>query len=104
MSFSISVIWSFIGYSNANYAMSEMKNPIRTIKRAGPIAMFSVTIVYMLVWVWLYRVWKSSTLTEVFVTETSRISLQCRRTISWAAVELLRKSHILYPHSGLISI
>jgi len=43
------VIWSFIGYSNANYAMSEMKNPIRTIKRAGPIAMASVTILYMLV-------------------------------------------------------
>ncbi|KAG6825519.1 hypothetical protein H0H92_003419 [Tricholoma furcatifolium] len=44
-----SVIWSFIGYSNANYALSEVKDPIRTIKRAAPLAMFCVTLVYMFV-------------------------------------------------------
>ncbi|KAG6827023.1 hypothetical protein H0H93_015923, partial [Arthromyces matolae] len=38
-----SVIWSFIGYSNANYALSEVKDPIRTIKRAAPLAMLFVT-------------------------------------------------------------
>ncbi|KAG6846584.1 hypothetical protein H0H93_012995, partial [Arthromyces matolae] len=44
-----SVIWSFIGYSNANYALSEVKDPIRTIKRAAPLAMLFVTLVYMFV-------------------------------------------------------
>ncbi|CAK5276439.1 unnamed protein product [Mycena citricolor] len=43
------VIWSFIGYSNANYALSEIKDPVKTIKRAAPLAIISVTIVYMLV-------------------------------------------------------
>ncbi|KAF8067975.1 APC amino acid permease [Lyophyllum atratum] len=43
------VIWSFIGYSNANYALSEIKDPIRTIKRAAPLAMLFVTMVYMFV-------------------------------------------------------
>ncbi|KAI0043577.1 high affinity methionine permease [Auriscalpium vulgare] len=43
------VIWSFIGYSNVNYALSEVRNPVRTLKRAGPIAMASVTVVYILV-------------------------------------------------------
>ncbi|KIK89065.1 hypothetical protein PAXRUDRAFT_802174 [Paxillus rubicundulus Ve08.2h10] len=43
------VIWSYIGYSNANYALSEVRNPIRTIKRAAPLAMFSVAIVYLAV-------------------------------------------------------
>ncbi|KZF24363.1 high affinity methionine permease [Xylona heveae TC161] len=42
------VIWSFIGYSNANYAMSEMRNPVRTIKIAGPLALTVVGIFYML--------------------------------------------------------
>lgn len=42
------VIWSYIGYSNANYAMSEMKDPVRTIKRAAPIAIICVGIMYML--------------------------------------------------------
>lgn len=39
----------FIGYSNANYALAEVRDPIRTIKRAAPLAMLSVTFVYMLV-------------------------------------------------------
>ncbi|KAF5354083.1 hypothetical protein D9756_007331 [Leucocoprinus leucothites] len=43
------VIWSFTGYSNANYALSEIKDPVRTIKRAAPIAMFGVSAVYMLI-------------------------------------------------------
>ena len=40
---------SFVGYSNANYALSEVKNPVQTIKRAAPLAMLSITIVYILV-------------------------------------------------------
>ncbi|KAI9065624.1 amino acid transporter [Trametes sanguinea] len=43
------VIWCFIGYSNANYALAEVRDPIRTFKRAAPLAMLSVTLVYMLV-------------------------------------------------------
>ncbi|KAJ6612522.1 APC amino acid permease [Mycena sp. CBHHK59/15] len=43
------VIWSFIGYSNANYALSEVRDPVRTIKRAAPFAILSVASVYMLV-------------------------------------------------------
>lgn len=70
-----SVIWAFIGYSNAFYALSgeftclalpqqvhiarvqeltvaqrtEVRNPIRTAKRAAPLALLVVTILYMLV-------------------------------------------------------
>ncbi|KAH9897021.1 amino acid transporter [Cubamyces lactineus] len=43
------VIWCFIGYSNANYALAEVRDPVRTIKRAAPLAMLSVTLVYLLV-------------------------------------------------------
>ncbi|KAF9883398.1 hypothetical protein FE257_003521 [Aspergillus nanangensis] len=42
------VIWSFIGYSNANYALSETKNPTRTLKIAAPVAIGSVGVLYML--------------------------------------------------------
>ncbi|KAH8115936.1 amino acid transporter [Phellopilus nigrolimitatus] len=44
-----SVSWSFVGYSNANYALSEVRDPVRTIKRAAPLAMLCVTLVYILV-------------------------------------------------------
>ncbi|KAF8899569.1 amino acid permease-domain-containing protein [Mucidula mucida] len=43
------VIWSFVGYSTANYALSEIRNPVWTIKRAAPIALIGVTAVYILV-------------------------------------------------------
>ncbi|THX87999.1 amino acid transporter [Aureobasidium pullulans] len=42
------VIWSFIGYSNANYSMSEMKNPVRTLKIAAPTAIMIVGVLYLL--------------------------------------------------------
>ncbi|KAJ6484505.1 APC amino acid permease [Mycena vitilis] len=44
-----SVIWSFIGYANANYALSEVRDPVKTIRRAAPLAMSAVTLVYMAV-------------------------------------------------------
>ena len=47
---------SFIGYSNANYALSEIRNPIRTIKLAAPLAMISITFVYVLVNIAYYAV------------------------------------------------
>jgi amino acid transporter len=40
---------SYIGYSNANYVLSEMRDPIRTMKKAAPIALFSITVTYLLV-------------------------------------------------------
>ncbi|KAF2018229.1 high affinity methionine permease [Aaosphaeria arxii CBS 175.79] len=43
------VIWSYIGYSNANYALSETKNPVRTLKLAAPIGLAGVAILYMFV-------------------------------------------------------
>ncbi|KAL9077598.1 MAG: hypothetical protein Q9157_003293 [Trypethelium eluteriae] len=42
------VIWSYIGYSNANYAMSEIKNPVRTLRIAALIAIAIVGVLYML--------------------------------------------------------
>lgn len=43
------ITYSFIGYSNANYALSETKNPVRTLKIALPLAITAITILYMLV-------------------------------------------------------
>jgi amino acid transporter len=42
------VIWSYIGYSNANYALAEAKNPVRTLKIAAPVALGLVAVLYML--------------------------------------------------------
>jgi amino acid transporter len=43
------VIWSYIGYSNVNYALSEVKDPVRTLKKAAPTALILTSILYMLV-------------------------------------------------------
>lgn len=41
------VIWSYVGFSNANYALAEMDRPARTLRIAGPIAIVVVTIFYL---------------------------------------------------------
>ncbi|KAK1222361.1 hypothetical protein PQX77_014793 [Marasmius sp. AFHP31] len=43
------IIWLFMGYSNANYALSEVRDPVKTIKQAAPLAMATVTTVYLLI-------------------------------------------------------
>ncbi|RDA83643.1 hypothetical protein CP532_4664 [Ophiocordyceps camponoti-leonardi (nom. inval.)] len=43
-----SVIWSFVGYSNANYALSETRNPTYTLKWAAPLGIGTISVLYML--------------------------------------------------------
>ncbi|KAH3675492.1 hypothetical protein WICMUC_002683 [Wickerhamomyces mucosus] len=43
------VIWSFVGYSNANYALGEIKNPVKTLKYAAPAALIVIAILYLFV-------------------------------------------------------
>jgi len=43
------VIWSYIGYSNINYSLSEVKNPVRTLRVAAPAAICTIGVLYMLV-------------------------------------------------------
>lgn len=43
-----SLIWSYVGFSNVNYALSEVKNPKRTIRIAGPLAIGLTTVLYIL--------------------------------------------------------
>ncbi len=45
-----------MGYSNANYALSEVRDPVRTIKRTAPLAMLLITLIYMLVNIAYYAV------------------------------------------------
>ena len=42
------MIWSYHGFSCVNYALSEVKNPKRTVKIAGPVAISAVTVLYIL--------------------------------------------------------
>ncbi|ODQ66236.1 amino acid transporter [Nadsonia fulvescens var. elongata DSM 6958] len=50
------VIWSFIGYSNANYALSEAKDPMRVLKISAPFALGLVSLLYILVIIGYYAV------------------------------------------------
>ena len=43
------VMWSFVGYSNANYALQETRNPTRTLKIAAPVALIGTGVLYMFV-------------------------------------------------------
>jgi len=40
---------SFVGFQNANYALSEVKNPVLTLKNASVISFSIVASIYVLV-------------------------------------------------------
>ncbi|RCK63915.1 High-affinity methionine permease [Candida viswanathii] len=50
------VIWSYVGYSNASYALGEVKNPQKVLKVAAPSAFIGIAIAYMLVNIAYYAV------------------------------------------------
>lgn len=50
------IIWSFIGYSNVNYALGEVKDPVKTLRIAGPSAVIALAVLYMLVNIAYYAV------------------------------------------------
>lgn len=43
------VIWSYVGYSNANYALGEIKNPVQVLRVAAPSAFILLAILYIFV-------------------------------------------------------
>lgn len=50
------VIWSFVGYSNVNYALGEVKNPVRSLRIAGPTSLIFIAIIYIFVNIAYYAV------------------------------------------------
>ncbi|PSR88573.1 amino acid permease-domain-containing protein [Coniella lustricola] len=43
----LKVIYCFRGYSTANQVLSDVRNPVRTLKTAAPIALFLVSVAYL---------------------------------------------------------
>ena len=42
------IIWCFNGFHSANYALSEVRNPARTLRIAGPLSLIVVAAFYLL--------------------------------------------------------
>ncbi|AMD22458.1 HHL312Wp [Eremothecium sinecaudum] len=66
-----SVIWSFVGYSNINYALGEVKNPVRTLKIAAPVSLILLTVLYLFVNIAYFAVIPKA---EIYATK-SRIAV-----------------------------
>lgn len=45
----LQIIYSFKGWENANYVLSEIKNPHKTLKIAAPLSVLITTVLYFLV-------------------------------------------------------
>lgn len=50
------IIWSYVGYSNANYALGEIKNPIKVLRVAAPAAFIGLAIIYLFVYIAYFAV------------------------------------------------
>ena len=77
---------SFIGYASINSVLSEVRDPVRTIKLAAPLAMISVSAVYFFINISYYAV-----VSKTDILESQRI------------VALVIKNFLLSRHSFLFN-
>lgn len=42
------VIYSYTGWSNLNYVLNNVKDPVRTLKIAGPLGLSICAVLYIL--------------------------------------------------------
>ena len=49
------VIFSYGGWSNVNYVLNNVRNPVRTLKIAGPLGLGICTVLYLLANVAYFR-------------------------------------------------
>lgn len=43
----LKVLYSYAGWQNVNYVMNDVKNPVRTLKIAGPLALGITATLYI---------------------------------------------------------
>ena len=41
------ILYSYAGWQNVNYVMNDVKNPVRTLKIAGPLALGITATLYI---------------------------------------------------------
>ena len=42
------VIFTYAGWSNINYVMNDVKDPVRTLKIAGPLGLGITSVLYIM--------------------------------------------------------
>ncbi|KKF95679.1 High-affinity methionine permease [Ceratocystis platani] len=60
----LQVLYSYSGWENANYVLTEVRNPERTLKRAAPIATIIVMTFYVLANIAYFAVFQRDTMAE----------------------------------------
>lgn len=79
-------VWSYVGYSNMMYAMGEVKDPVRTIKIAGPLAIGSCAVLYVLTQIAYFA---AVPLTDVLESEQIIADLFFRNVFGQASAKAL---------------
>lgn len=80
------IIWSYLGYSHINYALSEVKHPVRTVKYASALALLLVTSVYFSVNIAYFAVISKS---DILNSRTIVVSLFFRNLFGEATERLM---------------
>lgn len=80
---------SFIGYSSINSVLSEVRDPVRTIRLAAPLAMISVATVYFFINISYYAV-----VSKTDILESQRIVALVMKTCCLVILSTLLQSLI----------
>ena len=78
---------SFIGYSSINYVLSEVRDPVRTIKLAAPLAVITLGTLYFFINI------------SYFAVVSKKDILESRRIVALVIIQIFRHQILLFNRS-----
>ena len=77
---------SFVGYASINAVLSEVRDPVRTIRLAAPLAMISVTAVYFFINISYYAV-----VSKRDILESQRIVASVKKNTGYLFIPFIKQ-------------
>ncbi|KAF7298690.1 Amino acid transporter [Mycena indigotica] len=95
------VLFAYNGWSNVNYVLNDVKNPVRTLKIAGPLGLSICAALYLLANIAYFA---AATKAEIIKANVTVASLFFKNVFGEKAEKALSKFHPLVSFQALISL
>ncbi|THH13001.1 hypothetical protein EW146_g7170 [Bondarzewia mesenterica] len=98
------VLNAYAGWSNVNYVLNDVKNPVRTLKIAGPLGLGVVSVLYMLANVAYFAAATKAEILKSGVTVAALFFKNVFGVKAEKALSVFVALRIPFPHAGMSSL
>ena len=82
------ILYSYSGWQNVNYVMNDVKNPVRTLKIAGPLALGITAMLYIFANIAYFAYVRLRYIRKILSQDVTHIA-HLRSQTSWSPVQQL---------------